>query len=91
MEAFLQKIQQRVDSNEFNTAIEQCQQSMGSFVRSYTALALLKHFDPQQFVIEFNKRFLNSQYDEETLKKEVEFYKKTLDSLPEIKRRLGLQ
>ena len=91
MEQFLQKIEQRINENQFDTALSQCRQSMGSFVRSYTAFALLKGYDPEQLILQFNERFLDKLHDEQELKKEVNFYIKTLDSLPHVKSRLGLK
>ena len=91
MEQFLQKIEQHINENQFDTALSQCRQSMGSFVRSYTALALLKGYDPEQLILQFNERFLDKLHDEQELKKEVNFYIKTLDSLPHVKSRLGLK
>ena len=88
MEQFFEQLQQKFDKGELEVAVTQCKKSFNSFVRGYTAYAALKGWDAEQVVLRFNKQFLDSAYDEEKLKKEVEFYIKSLHSIPQVKQRL---
>ena len=90
MERFFDELQQKYDRGELDVALEQCKRAISSFIRGYVAYSALKGWDCEQVVLRFNKQFLNSQYEEEFLKREVKFYVDSLKAIPHIRQRLKL-
>lgn len=89
MEQFFEQLQRKFENGELDVALQQCKKSFNSFVRGYTAYAALNGWDAEQLVLRFNKQFLNGTYEEDLLKKEVNFYMTSLNSIPQVKQRLN--
>ena len=88
MEQFFETLKTKKANGELEVAIEQCKKSATSLVRGYVAYGALKGWDCEQLVLRFNKEILDGIHDEETLKKEVAFYYKSLMNIPASKQRL---
>ena len=71
----------------FQKAIDVCNQSLESFLRTYCAIAVINLWDPAELIYRFNDLFLDGKYQSKDIDPNIKFYVSAINRIPQVSNR----